>query len=102
MNTESIKRLAEEVKKAQELIQEARKEKDVICQKTEERAKEYEQELLRKKKEDVDAYFRSTNEDLARVEEEVIREVKETIADIRSKEKLCEQIADEIVKSVVN
>ncbi|KAI5143614.1 hypothetical protein NEPAR06_0749 [Nematocida parisii] len=102
MNTESIKRLAEEVKKAQDLIQEARKEKDQLEQKTIERAKEYEEELLKKKVEDVKKYFKSTNEDLARIEESIIQEVKETIDDIRSKDKLCEDIMEEIVKTVIS
>lgn len=101
MNTESIKRLAEADKKAHDVIQKARKEKERLALLTTEKAQEYEEELLKKKEEEVKRYFQRANEELANLEQEVIERVKQTVEDIRSKDALSEKIAKEIAKAVV-
>ncbi|KAI5189625.1 hypothetical protein NEMIN01_0578 [Nematocida minor] len=102
MTTERIKRLAEADKKAKDIIQEARREGDALLQKTIEKSQEYEKNLEQAKVEEVKRYFQQANEELAQMEESIIKNVKETIADIRSKNKQCEEIVDELVKIVIS
>lgn len=65
MNTESIRGLAEAHKKANEIIQQARKEKEVLEKESIKKAQEYEQKLIATKEAEVKKYFQQANIELA-------------------------------------
>lgn len=96
MNTESIKRLAEADKKANEIIQEARKEKEALKQESIKKGLEYEQKLVDAKIAEVKKYFQEANKELADIEERVKGQVKQTIIDLREKKEELDEIANVI------
>lgn len=100
MNTESIKRLTEADKKANEVIQKARKEKEILKQESIQKSIEHEQRLVEAKVAEVKKYFQEENKKLANIEESIITQVKKTIIDLRGKEKEFDQISDLIANIV--
>lgn len=100
MNTESIRGLAEAHKKANEIIQQARKEKEVLEKESIKKAQEYEQKLIATKEAEVKKYFQQANIELANTEQSIINQVKQTIADLREKDEEVNEIAN-IIASVV-
>ncbi|KAH9386434.1 uncharacterized protein NEMAJ01_1330 [Nematocida major] len=101
MNTESIKRLAEADKKAHDLIQEARRRKEALNESAIKKGEAYNAELMEAKVAEVNRYFVQANEELAQTEKAIINSINEKIENIKSKEKVCDEIVDEIVSAVV-
>ncbi|OAG29755.1 hypothetical protein NEDG_00888 [Nematocida displodere] len=102
MNTESIKMLAEADKKALDLIQEARKERDVLKEQAKKKAAEYEESLVAQKHKEVKKLREETSNDLLKLEEATGQYIEQTLEEMHKKELSYKEIATTIACLVLD